>query len=157
MSRFTDALLVTPLSDGNTWIIESDFGYDVGIEGSGITVNVPIGFMTDFASVPRIFWVIIPKWGKYGNAAVIHDWLYWSKNIMGKTITRKQADDIFREAMGILEVPKWEIFCMYWGVRVGGWKAWSDNIKKQQNGVIKVTTPGVQLKATTSVKMLKHQ
>src|SRR2546429_3829044 len=27
------------------------------------------------ASIPRLFWIALPKWGKYGNAAVIHDWL----------------------------------------------------------------------------------
>jgi hypothetical protein len=77
MSRFTEELLVSPLPDGRTWVIRRDFGYDVEEEGSGNTINVPIGFKTDFASVPRLLWSIIPRWGKYGNAAVIHDFLYW--------------------------------------------------------------------------------
>jgi hypothetical protein len=28
MSRFTDALVVSPLADGKTWVILRDFGYD---------------------------------------------------------------------------------------------------------------------------------
>ena len=79
MSRFTEALVVTPLADGNTWVIVRPFGYDVEREGSGDRIDVRVGFMTDFASIPRLFWIALPKWGKYGNAAVIHDWLYWTQ------------------------------------------------------------------------------
>ena len=61
MSRFTEELLVSPLPDGRTWVIRRDFGYDVGEEGSGNTIDVPIGFKTDFASVPRLLWSIIPR------------------------------------------------------------------------------------------------
>jgi hypothetical protein len=77
MSRFTDALVVTPLADGKTWVVLRDFGYDVGTEDSGDRVNVEIGFQTDFATIPRFLWVVLPRWGRYGNASVIHDWLYW--------------------------------------------------------------------------------
>lgn len=77
MSRFTDILTVSPLADGQTWVIRRDFGYDIGTEGSGNSIDVPIGFMTDFASVPRPLWALLPKWGKYGNTAVIHDYCYW--------------------------------------------------------------------------------
>ena len=41
MSRFTDVLLVSPLADGRTWVIQRDFGYDIGEEGSGDTIEVP--------------------------------------------------------------------------------------------------------------------
>jgi hypothetical protein len=34
--------------------------------------------------------------------------------------TRKEADDIFKEAMGVLKVPKWKIKLMYAAVRVFG-------------------------------------
>jgi hypothetical protein len=34
MSRFTEPLVVTPRPDGHTWIVLSDFGYEVGEEGS---------------------------------------------------------------------------------------------------------------------------
>src|SRR5437870_2938357 len=76
MSRFTDILLVSPLADGSTWVIMRDFGYDVGAEASGDHIEVAVGFQTDFATIPRPFWIILPKWGRYGNATVIHDWLY---------------------------------------------------------------------------------
>src|SRR2546428_11062192 len=73
MSRFTDVLLVSPLADGRTWVIMRDFGYDVGTEASGDRIDVAVGFQTDFATIPRPFWIILPQWGRYGNATVIHD------------------------------------------------------------------------------------
>ena len=52
MSRFTEILNVSPLPDGKNWVIMKDFGYYVGEEDSGNRIDVPIGFITDFASVP---------------------------------------------------------------------------------------------------------
>lgn len=126
MSIFTEILLVSPLADGRTWVIMKDFGYDVGAEGSSDRISVPLGFMTDFASVPRPFWSILPQWGKYGNAAVIHDFLYWEQRR-----TRKEADDIFLEAMGVLGVSKLTAGVMYWAVRLFGWLAWWKRISKE--------------------------
>jgi len=119
MSRFTENLVVTPLMDGKTWVILCDFGYAVGSEDSDDVINVPISTQTDFASIPRIFWAILPRWGKYGNAAVIHDWLYKDQQL-----SRKQADDIFLEAMGVLCVSAWQKHTIYWAVRAFGWWAW---------------------------------
>ena len=45
-------------------------------------------------------------------------------NSMKKPITRKQADQIFLEAMGVLGVRKWRKYLMYYAVRLGGWLAW---------------------------------
>ena len=127
MSRFTESLVVTPRPDGHTWIVLSDFGYEVGEEGSGDVVNVPIGFHTDFASIPRPLWVIFPRWGKYGNGAVIHDWLYWDQ-----PRSQEEADDILLEAMGILEVSPWQKYPIYWAVWVFGRRAWNKNKRRKQ-------------------------
>jgi hypothetical protein len=133
MSRFTSILLVSPLADGRTWVIRSDFGYDVGVEGSGDTIDVPIGFRTDFASVPRLFWMVLPPWGKYGNAAVIHDYLYWVQ-----TRPRPAADAILLEAMGVLEVSAWQKYPMYWAVRCFGWWIWWRNRVRKSLGFDKL-------------------
>ena len=127
MSRFTESLVVTPLPDGKTWIILFDFGYEVGDEGSGDIINVPIGTYTDFASIPRLLWAIFPRWGKYGNAAVIHDWLYWSQ-----TRSRIKADNIFLEGMEVLEVPNWKRHTIYYAVRLFGGFAWRMNQRRQR-------------------------
>ena len=122
MSRFTDILLVSPLADGNTWVIMRDFGYEVGAAGSADHIDVAIGFQTDFATIPRPFWVILPKWGRYGNASVIHDWLYWVQ-----TRPRRQADAIFLEAMSVLDVSTPVKYVLFWAVRLFGGLAWVRN------------------------------
>ena len=122
MSRFTDILLVSPLADGNTWVIMRDFGYEVGAAGSADHIDVAIGFQTDFATIPRPFWVILPKWGRYGNASVIHDWLYWTQ-----ARPRREADAIFLEAMGVLDVSTPVKYVLFWAVRLFGGLAWVRN------------------------------
>lgn len=135
MSRFTDALVVSPLADGKTWVLLRSFGYEVGAEGSGDVIDSKLGFMTDFASIPRIFWIILPKWGKYGNAAVIHDWLYWSQER-----SRAESDQIMFEAMGILAVPAWQRYPIYWAVRIFGFIAWGRNKLDKATGFNRILT-----------------
>ena len=119
MSSFTTRLEVSPMPDGRRWRLIRTFFYDVGREGSGDTIKVPTGFVTDFASSPPQIWWLIPPWGKYGKAAIIHDWLYQTG-----LRTRKQADEIFLEGMIILGVTPWRRRLMYRGVRLFGWLAW---------------------------------
>lgn len=122
MSRFTNSLIVSPMADGKTWVILGRFDYDVGALDSGDTVRISRGFMTDFASIPRMFWAVLPKWGKYGNAAVVHDWLYWQQER-----PRLEADRIMLEAMGVLAVPAWKKYAIYYAVRTFGAIAWKRN------------------------------
>ena len=84
------------------------------------TTEIPAGFITDCASVPRGLWNLFPPTGSYAKAAVFHDWLYRE----GK-ISRKQADELFLDAMECLGVSWITRYSLYWGVRVGGWMAWS--------------------------------
>jgi hypothetical protein len=122
VSRFTDILLVSPLADGKTWVIMRNFGYEVGTEGSGDVIDVAIGFQTDFATIPWPVWILLPKWGRYGNATVIHDWLYWTQRR-----PRAAADAILLEAMGVLGVSVAVKYTLFWGVRLFGWLAWYRN------------------------------
>lgn len=142
MSRFTSILLVSPLADGRTWVLRGEFGYDVGTKGSDDHIAVPVGFQTDFASVPRIFWTIFPTWGKYGNAAVIHDWLYWDQ-----TRSRAAADKVFLEGMAVLGVNALVRYEMYWAVRLFGWLAWYRNQADRADGFERVRLP-LPVKAT---------
>lgn len=63
-------------------------------EASFKSVNVPKGFVTDFASVPPIFCQFLPHDGKYTYPAIVHDYLYWVQDR-----PRETADEIFRIAM----------------------------------------------------------
>jgi hypothetical protein len=91
------------------------FTYEVGDLGSGDLVTVPAGYVTDFASVPRLLWAIEPPLGDAGKAAVLHDWLYET----GER-SRAEADAIFLEAMKVLEVEWWKRRLIHRAVRLFG-------------------------------------
>lgn len=119
MSSFTSPLRLEFL-DGHRWRVLEPFTYEIGEVGSGKLIVVPDNFITDFASVPRGLWNLFPPTGPYGKAAVIHDLMYTTQ-----TGSRKEADDIFLEAMGVLEVNRFTRCTIYWSVRAWGWKDWA--------------------------------
>lgn len=81
-------------------------------------ISVPVGYRTDFASVPRAFhWLINPV-GKHGKAAVIHDWL--CSDEQPKRYNSQQAADIFDLALKVLKVPAWRRKAMVWAVKQFG-------------------------------------
>lgn len=136
MSSFTKELIATPLDDGKTWVIREEFQYDVGAKGSGDSVIVPVGFVTDFASIPKIFWSLLPNWGPYGKAAIIHDYLYFSHNR-----SKKEADNIFYEGMLVLNVPKWKASLIYQCVHLFG----EGSYKKPGGRMIKTKDSYIQI------------
>lgn len=75
MSAFTAPLTITEL-DGRRglWRLEEQLPYEVGAEGSGRWVIAPAGMTTDGATT-MVFRPILPAWGAYSRAAVIHDHL----------------------------------------------------------------------------------
>lgn len=112
--------------DGRKWKLLEDFTY---IIGEGSFVDVPEGFITDFASIPRALWSVLPPTGRYGKAAVVHDWLYFDGRIEDHEarmvpISRRDADHIFREAMADLGVPKALRWTIWTAVRTGGGSIW---------------------------------
>lgn len=84
---------------------------------------IPLGFRTDFASVPRILWSAFPPFGKYCHAAVLHDYLYCTR--AHHSLTRKQVDQLFYDVMVASGVPVWKAKLMWSGVRLGGWTYWN--------------------------------
>lgn len=103
--------------DGRNWRLIKDFVY---ITDAGIRIVIPAGFVTDFASVPRIFWTILPPAGSYGPAAVLHDFLYRTH-----AATKDRADRYFFEAMTNLGVPTWKRYVMYNAVHYFGGPAYN--------------------------------
>jgi hypothetical protein len=103
---------------------------DYTVETSIRDITIPAGFVTDFASVPQLFWSIIPPMGKYFVAAVLHDYFYREPasricaDPEGLPITRELADRIFLEEMADLKVSWWKRRLMYRAVRVGGSSSW---------------------------------
>jgi hypothetical protein len=90
-------------------------------------IKVPIGFINDIASIPRIFWPILSPFDEYAKAAVLHDWLYFTG-----MFPKVETEAIFKEAMEVLNVPKWKIFCLYWAVYLFGFFAWNKHRRKEK-------------------------
>jgi hypothetical protein len=106
MSSFTSPLIIEPLENGKDFQLKREFSYHIGSEFSRQWVKVNKNFITDFASVPKLLTMLLPAWAKYQKSAVLHDHLYGCSHTIwnnGKRefINRKQADEIFYEAMGI--------------------------------------------------------
>lgn len=99
------------------WRVLKSFSYKIA-EGEWVTV--PAGYLTDGASVPKIFWNIIPPWGVYGQAAVVHDilceYLTIIKEGVPERITRARCDEILNEAMKVLGVPTLKRLAIYGAV-----------------------------------------
>lgn len=101
--------------DGRSWRVNRPLKY-VGTR----TIYVPAGFVTDFASIPRLLWRVLPPTGdgpmaRYGPASVLHDWLYQSHET-----SRWQADLLFYEAMRNLGVSRWRACVMWCAVKLFG-------------------------------------
>ena len=87
---------------------------------------MPAGFVTDFASVPGLFTWLVPRYGRFTKAAILHDFLC-DEAKEGRFI-RSQADGIFRRVMRELGVGFIRRWVMWAAVRLGsGWGVFQPN------------------------------
>lgn len=139
MSQFLDALNVTEIDDSIFAICDHPFRYESDLAG---LITVPVGFYTDFASVPRLGIVYAMLGDRAHEPAVVHDWLYYAA-----ITTRDMADDVLMEAMNVLGLPFWQRYPIWWGVRLGGWAAWNTHRKAGHPEVGKFqTSPNIEQK-----------
>ncbi|HFE7524033.1 TPA: DUF1353 domain-containing protein [Salmonella enterica subsp. enterica serovar Newport] len=113
MSRFTTPAILEML-DHYLWRVHEPFAFYLSDDNSDV-IEVPAGFITDLATIPRIFWSLMPPDGKYAKAAIIHDYLY--DNALR---AKREADRIFLDGMTVQGVPKWKRTVMYLAVQLFG-------------------------------------
>jgi len=118
--------------DADEWSLIDDLVY----EGRWQRFVVPAGFRTDFATVPLVVGWLVPRFGAYTLAAILHDWLC-TEGIRSGTVTSRQADGIFRRVMRESGVPVLRRWLMWAGVR---WGALTD---EQRRADWLVSAPGV--------------
>ena len=94
-------------------VYQSDIKY-LSSDEDGVLVVVPDRFETDLASIPRIARLLIPKNDRHRAPAVVHDYLCRVDDF-----SRKIADRIFLEAMGLVGVKWSRRTAMYLAVRIG--------------------------------------
>jgi len=129
--RPIDPVFFKPFVDGRNWILAENLEYEIGV--SNVSVTVPPGFVTDFASIPPALHSLIQKEGRYLLPAVVHDYLYWKQ-----TCTRKQSDQIFLIAMvehGVSDFHRTAIINV---VQAAGGFAWDDNAEERAAKKIRI-------------------
>lgn len=88
---------------------------------------VPAGYVTDFASVPRLLWILFPQSGRWDAAAVVHDWLI-TNGLLGEVdITSAHVDAEFRGALKAVNVGFIRRWLMWAGVR---WAAVANRVRR---------------------------
>ncbi len=123
MSEFLDRLDVTEIKDKIWEISDHPFRYQSDLAKR--TFTVPVGFFTDFASIPRWMPLIYAMLGDTAHeAAAVHDWLYYAA-----ITTRGVADQVLKEAIEVCGISAWRANLFYAGVRMGGWKSWNEHRK----------------------------
>lgn len=102
-------MLADPQANDHTgqWQLMNPLRYESKIAGHGI--EVPLGFSTDFASVPR---QSVIAWGLFGGRAmrpaIVHDYL-----CRQRLYKREKCDRIFLEAMRVEGLPDEKAVPMY--------------------------------------------
>jgi len=119
MAFLTDEFNFKWLLDGKKMELLNEMQYKRESTGKIYVLNK--GFRTDGSSIPKFFWSFTnaPFVGKHKFAALIHDWLCHTK-----IVSRKEADEIFKEALVEYGVKRFTVNYMYQAV-----KGWSKVLK----------------------------
>lgn len=123
--------LLVPFADQDYWALRKPIGWipDATDGPDVIRVDVPEGFVTDLASIPRYLWPIMAKTGRYGNAAIYHDWLYTEQ-----PCDRATADRVFDRALVEMGVDDSTRKIMWAAVRVFGGAGWKGHALDKAEG-----------------------
>lgn len=130
---FVNLPFVVSTFDGRHFKLHDDATY---IAKDGRLFMMPEGAETDGASTPAVLWEKfdeewLPPFGTYWPAAVLHDCAYRNTLMVMNTIdssgdlvkanlTKKQCDDLLKEAMESLGTHRLSIDEIYEGVVLGG-------------------------------------
>jgi hypothetical protein len=114
--------LLVRTADGHNFTLCEELYFTRPKEVGGETITVPIGATTDGASIPREAWDLLPPFGLYWMAAVVHDYLYRCTKR-----TRFECDLVLLEAMRALGVPELTARTIYNAVDQFGQAAFSED------------------------------
>ena len=99
------------------WRLVEDFGYQ---SEAGNILVVPAGFETNFASVPRLLWPILPlSDAVYDKAAVLHDYAVSHRQLIGYSLM--ECHRLFREVLQFSGCGRVKTGVMYGAVVVFCW------------------------------------
>jgi hypothetical protein len=117
---FTGEVVVRPIMpEGKRWDLVQGFSYQAKVD----TFDVPARFTTDFASVPRVAVWLLPRYGRWTQAAILHDYLWHLSRTEG--FKKSDADGIFNRALRELGVPYLRRWVIWAAVRwASGPRSW---------------------------------
>jgi hypothetical protein len=128
VSHFKSKLLVEEVCDSvddgrGLWRLTAPLVYASDLTND--VYSVPVGFETDFASVPRVPIAFLLCGDTASKPAALHDFLY-TKGPSGKhpVPDRATADAVLKEAALATGVPAWRAWLLWAGVRLGGASHW---------------------------------
>jgi len=116
MSEFLTELDARLKDDDRVWVLDSPLIYVSDLFGK---IEVPAGFETDFASVPRVPVAYMLFGDRAHRESVLHDYLYRIDSRPPATFS--EANAVFLEAMEVRGKSYFVRYAMYWGVVLGGW------------------------------------
>jgi len=132
----TDLITKRDMTKNNCWILTEDLIY----EDDKYIITVKAGFDFDYASVPWLFRLFLPKNGvEYDRASCIHDALYASHYL-----PRDICDGILKEASLADKVSIITANLMYNAVRLGGSFAYKDITAKELVEYRKLVTVAIK-------------
>jgi hypothetical protein len=125
-------LIISPFADWDYYYLREKISWvpkKIEYKNKYKKIEVPPGFVTDLASIPKEFWSFLPPAAKYSYAAIIHDYLYWTQ-----TCSREDADKILKIGMQEMEVAPLKVASIYYAVRTFGKSAWKENMELKARG-----------------------
>lgn len=104
------------------------------VDGLGRRFRVPLDFICDLASVPKVFRSFSMRWEQTAKAGFLHDMLYrWAEVF---ELSRRESDALYYEALLAGNAcPRWRAYLQWLAVRVGAglaWKNWRETPNKDR-------------------------
>lgn len=121
-----------PLTEGE-YLLERDMDYKYTTENLTLTIKVPKGFVTDFASIPSFLFWLIKKDGPILIPAVLHDYLY-ATNLLNKTV----SDSLFFQLMETYKVSKLKRHLVFLAVLLLGRRSWNNGPLDLKNKLLRL-------------------
>lgn len=84
---------------------------------TSISFDIPRGFKTDLASLPGIIRSVNPVNGHHLQPAVVHDYVYRTRDL---GVTKSESDKMFYDGMIAMGTPKYRAWYMHRAVRMFG-------------------------------------
>ncbi|GLS29596.1 Protein of unknown function [Mesorhizobium albiziae] len=123
---------ISPFADWDYYYMRAPFSWYDGSETRTLgVVEITTGFVCDLASIPRLFWTLLPKTAPYTTPAIVHDYLYW---FQPPSHDRQRADMVLNLGMRELKVPGWKRWVIYRSVRLAGGWSWNKNKQAREAG-----------------------